>query len=186
MCIFPGPKQVHCVLFFCSLSSKRYLTRTFNGWVPWACCMVQFGKCIRISFWGLFLKIRATLAYFLCVWHLTLGPFRLGPCWPGDVVSTADVCAKTTKMLWWSCHTCWVSTVTTFGGQGVRRCLWRKIKCDDVYATLILSPSIVARGRRDRAHACCSVLLWESSCEFPSFSGSFGTADFYRFSLHIL
>ncbi len=47
-----------------------------------------------------FLKIRATLAYFLCVWHLILGPFRLGPCWPGDVVSTADVCAKTTKMLW--------------------------------------------------------------------------------------
>jgi len=43
-----------------------------------------------------------------------------------------------------------------------------KIKYDDVYATLSLSPSIVARGRRDRALACCSVLLLEPSYEFSA------------------
>jgi hypothetical protein len=61
--------------------------------------MVQFANALGSRFEACFLKIRATLAHFICVWHLVLGPFILGPCWPGDVVSASDIRAKTSEML---------------------------------------------------------------------------------------
>ncbi len=84
-------------------------------------------------------------------------------------MSTADICAKTTEL-----PLVKLSHVLGFNSHDV----WRPrsaalfVKKDQtrrrIRHPLSLSPSVVARGRRDRAHACCSDLLLEPPCEFSA------------------